>query len=53
MPFISPAKALSAIAFCILEKECTGITVASLPPATMNSPVGSTSTPWGDLGVGR
>ena len=33
MPSTSPSNALSAIAFCILENECTGITVASLPPA--------------------
>ena len=31
----------------------TGITEASLPPPTMYSPVGSTSTPCGLLGVGR
>jgi hypothetical protein len=38
------------MACCIREKEWTGITVASFPPATMYSPVGSMSTPWGDFG---
>src|SRR5262245_54577132 len=53
MPSISLSNALSEIALASLVNECTGMTVASLPPATMYSPVGSTSTPCGDLGVGR
>ena len=46
-------RACASIAAFIFVNECTGMTVASLPPPTMYSPVGSTSTPCGDLGVGR
>ena len=42
----------ASMALSIFENECTGITVASLPPATMYSPLGSMSTPCGDFGVG-
>ncbi len=52
-PPTSPSNAFASIALSILENEWIGSTVASLPPATMYSPVGSTSTPCGDLGVGR
>jgi len=38
-----PSYALSAIAFCILSKEKTGISAASLPLPTMYCPDGSTS----------
>src|SRR6185437_10879766 len=44
---------LDAIACCIFVNECTAITADSLPLPTMYSPLGSTSTPCGDLGVGR
>ena len=53
IPSTVDSNCFSAIAFASFVNECTGITVASLPPATMYSPVGSTSTPCGDFGVGR
>ena len=39
------------MASIILLKECMVRSAESLPFPTMYSPLGSTSQPWGDLGV--
>src|SRR5690606_8762005 len=53
IPYASPSNFWFSMASSILVNECTVRSADNLPFPMIYSPVGSISTPWGDLGVGK